>query len=203
MNAVYETNTTLPHYRFSLSLGETSEDKQREIMPDKSNKLLIFYSRALLSSAAIFFIPQISQIYQPVTAIPVVAEASLKSPRLDLERADLSTIARIRDLGNYSDGWDGYEGKSPSKTAISDAEKFSRLLSFDQVHAPRISLASDGEINFLWMLQDFRLDLGFYGDGTYSYYGKTTNGEEFMADDQPFDKVLPDQIIQLIRKKNY
>lgn len=84
-----------------------------------------------------------------------------------------------------------------------DAEKFSRLLSFDQVHAPHISLASDGEINFLWMLQDFRLDLGFYGDGTYSYYGRTTNGEEFMADDQPFDKALPDKIIQLIRKKSY
>jgi len=200
MNAIYER--TVPPYCFSLSLGETGESKQCEIMPHKSSKLSTFCSKALLSSAVLFICP-ISQIYQPVTAIPVITESSLKSSRLDLERADLSTIARIRDLSNYSDGWDGYKGKSPSKTAISDAEKFSRLLSFDQVHAPHISLASDGEINFLWMLQDFRLDLGFYGDGTYSYYGKTTNGEEFMADDQPFDKILPDQIVKLIRKKNY
>lgn len=155
-----------------------------------------------MSTAVILFSPQVSQIYQSITA-NTVAKASFKNSRLDLERADIITIARIRNFGDYLDGWDGDGGKSPSKAAISEAEKFARLLSFDKVYTPHISLASDGEINLLWILHDFRLDLGFYGDGTYSYYGRTADGEEFMADDQPFDKVLPDQIIQLIRKKSY
>ena len=70
----------------------------------------------------------------------------------------------------------------------------------DDVHAPYISLATDGEINFLWMLPHLRLDLGFYGDGTYSYYGKTAVGDGFLVDDASVCTPLPEQLLQLIRK---
>jgi hypothetical protein len=42
------------------------------------------------------------------------------------------------------------------------------------------------------------LDLGFYGDGTYSYYGTTTTGDEFLADEVSISTPLPAQILQLI-----
>ena len=45
----------------------------------------------------------------------------------------------------------------------------------ESVPIPHISLATDGEINFFWNLVNFRLDLGFFGDGTYSYYGENNN----------------------------
>ncbi len=59
-----------------------------------------------------------------------------------------------------------------------EAEAFARLLPLDKIYAPHISLAGDGEITFLWILPNFRLDLGFFGvDGTYAYYGKTLEGD--------------------------
>lgn len=146
-------------------------------------------------------IPVISNPYRSDT-VNCVVEASFKTPRLDVERGDLKTIARIREFSNYVDGWDGDEGIAPSEKAIKQAEAFARLLPFDEIYAPHISLASDGEINFLWNLQDFRFDLGFYGDGRYSYYGRTVSGEEFMADEQSVDTALPDRIIELIEKNS-
>jgi len=119
---------------------------------------------------------------------------------LDPSRTDLQMLARIRQLGTYSHGWDGAEGKAPSHAAVTDAERFTRILMRDDVYAPHISLATDGEINFLWMLPHLRLDLGFYGDGTYSYYGKTAAGDEFLVDDASVCTPLPEQLLQLIRK---
>jgi hypothetical protein len=110
-------------------------------------------------------------------------------------------LTRIRQLGIYPHGWDGADGKAPSQAAVRDAECFTRILVHDEIYAPSISLATDGEINFFWMLPHFRLDLGFYGDGTYSYYGTTTDGDEFLADEVAVSTPLPAQILQLIRKQ--
>lgn len=159
------------------------------------------YSWPMLSTN-ISSIPVISNPYRSDTVNCVVVEASFKTPRLDVERGDLKAIARIREFSNYVDGWDGDEGIAPSEKAIKQAEAFARLLPFDEIYAPHISLASDGEINFLWNLQDFRFDLGFYGDGRYSYYGRTVSGEEFMADERSVDTTLPDRIIELIEKNS-
>lgn len=127
-------------------------------------------------------------------------DAVVQEQRLDPSRTDLQMLARIRQLGTYSHGWDGAEGKAPSHAAVTDAERFTRILMRDDVYAPHISLATDGEINFLWMLPHLRLDLGFYGDGTYSYYGKTAAGDEFLVDDASVCTPLPAQLLQLIRK---
>ena len=128
------------------------------------------------------------------------SDAVVKEQRLDADRTAMQMLARIQALGTYSHGWDGAEGKAPTHAAITDAERFTRILMRDDVYAPHISLATDGEINFLWMLPHLRLDLGFYGDGTYSYYGKTAAGDEFLVDDTSVGTPLPEQILQLIRK---
>lgn len=84
------------------------------------------------------------------------------------------------------------------KNAIADAKKFIDKLPIEKVISPHISLASDGEVNFLWALEKFRLDLGFYGDGNYSYYGHTRAGKEFFEDARSISDSLPDEIITLI-----
>jgi hypothetical protein len=137
---------------------------------------------------------------QPETA-QVFIESSAKEQCLDASRIDVQMLARIRQLAIYPHGWDGAEGQAPSQAAVRDAECFTRILVHDDVYAPSISLATDGEINFFWMLPHFRLDLGFYGDGTYSYYGTTTTGDEFLADEVSISTPLPAQILQLIRKQ--
>ena len=129
-----------------------------------------------------------------------IVEAVEKNQRLNSDRVDLKTIARIREIGLYLDGWDNANGKAASKQATYDAEKFVRQL-FPDVKEPIITLAADGEINFLWILPDFRLDLGVYGDGSYSYYGKTSSGEEFIADENSLDEKLPEEILAFITNK--
>jgi hypothetical protein len=127
-------------------------------------------------------------------------ESVTKEQCLDASRTD-SMLARIRQLALYPQGWDGADGKAPSQAAVRDAECFTRILVDDDISSPSISLATDGEINFFWTLPHFRLDLGFYGDGTYSYYGTTTTGDEFLADDVSVSTPLPAQILRLIRKQ--
>jgi len=137
---------------------------------------------------------------QPETA-QIFVETSAREQCLDSSRTDIQMLTRIRQLGIYPHGWDGADGKAPSQATVRDAECFTRLLGHDDIYAPSISLATDGEINFFWMLPHFRLDLGFYGDGTYSYYGMTTTGDEFLADEVSISTPLPAQILQLIRKQ--
>jgi hypothetical protein len=95
------------------------------------------------------------------------------------------------------------DGKAPSEEAVDEAEKFAwSFLRDEGIEKPIISLAADGEIAFLWTLPDFRLDLGFYGDSTYSYYGRTSGGREFMSDGESIDAPLPEEIMKLIQNKN-
>jgi hypothetical protein len=136
---------------------------------------------------------------QPETAQGFI-ECVTKEQCLDASHTD-SMLARIRQLALYPHGWDGADGQAPSQAAVRDAECFTQILVHDDISAPSISLATDGEINFFWMLPHFRLDLGFYGDGTYSYYGTTTTGDEFLADDVSVSTPLPAQILQFIRKQ--
>jgi len=84
---------------------------------------------------------------------------------------------------------------------VNDAEQFVGSFLHDEgIEKPIISLAADGEIAFLWALPDFRLDLGFYGDGTYSYYGRSSTGKDFMSDEEPIDTPLPEEVLKLIRE---
>ena len=141
-----------------------------------------------------------TSLNQPETA-QVFIDSDAKEQCLDPNRTDIQMLTRIRQLAIYPHGWDGANGKAPSQAAVRDAECFTRILVHDDVYAPSISLATDGEINFFWMLPHFRLDLGFYGDGTYSYSGTTTAGDEFLADEIPVSTPLPTTILQLIRKQ--
>ena len=94
-----------------------------------------------------------------------------------------------------------YNGK-PNESNLKELFKSNFMWKlFPTVKEPFITLASDGEINFLWILPNFRLDLGIYGDGSYSYYGKTSGGEEFIADETPIDENLPEEILALITNK--
>jgi hypothetical protein len=115
------------------------------------------------------------------------------------DRDDIKVLARVRELSLYPDGWDGLVAKVPTRKAINDAEIFARNLMRNKVVVPHISLATDGEINFFWKKGGIVVDLGFFGDGTYSYYAKGLNGEEFMEDDIPSEQKLPQSIIDLLK----
>ena len=83
-------------------------------------------------------------------------------------------------------GWDGYGGIPASLSAISDA--FSFLSSRpEDIPLPTPQLSSDGEVGLYWRTRDFYGEVGFYGDGLFSYYVLITppNGSpvEYGGDD--------------------
>ena len=102
----------------------------------------------------------------------------------------------IQAIAKYQEGWDGEDAKAATDKAVKEAKDFvywlaSRGKLLGQT-VPHISLANDGEVNFLWRTERGVLDLGFYGTGTYSYYAKihdTQLNEEFGDDDLPSEDI--------------
>lgn len=85
--------------------------------------------------------------------------------------------------------------KEASSKALNDAKIFSNNhVQFLKKHPPKISLASDGEINFFWKKEGLIADLGFYGDKTYSYYIKIGN-KEYLKDDAKIEEALTTEIL--------
>ena len=68
----------------------------------------------------------------------------------------------------------------PSENALEDARSFVMRLPLAQVPEPEIRFADDGEVNFLWICESVHIDLGFYGTGTYSYFGHNGEGQEIQ-----------------------
>ena len=66
------------------------------------------------------------------------------------------------------------------------------------IQIPEIRLAHDGEINFLWDTSNYHVDLGFYGTGTYSYFGCNAQGVKVLDEDVPADSSLAKPIMDLL-----
>lgn len=120
---------------------------------------------------------------------------------LNTDRLDLILISKVRKLSKYPNDWCGNGSLKASIEAINNAEEFIRsLISIDKdIEPPYISLASDGEINFWWKLPKITLDLGLFGEGTYSYYAKLPD-TELLKDDVPISEKLPDEILAALKK---
>ncbi|WP_373533081.1 hypothetical protein [Vampirovibrio sp.] len=114
---------------------------------------------------------------------------------LDENRVDIQILTRLRTLGMYENGWYAPDSIAPSRETITDAEVFVRHIDWNKVERPFIGLAEDGEINFLWENSRIDLDLGFFGDGTYSYYAKLADGTEILRDYMPARESLPEDIL--------
>ncbi len=91
-------------------------------------------------------------------------------------------MTRLRDLHETPEDvrWPG--AVWPTKRALKDAEIFIASLPLLQVPEPDIRFADDGEVNFLWLGGNVHLDLGFYGTGTYSYFGCNAEGKEIQGE---------------------
>ena len=72
----------------------------------------------------------------------------------------------------------------PTNQAYKDAILFLKVLPTGSL-LPSIGFADDGEVNFSWKQNGIHIDLGFYGDGTYSYFAKDSEGNKYYGDDVP------------------
>jgi hypothetical protein len=85
--------------------------------------------------------------------------------------------------------------KTPSDRAFQDARNFILTLPLTQIVKPVIHVASDGEVNFHWAGADFQIDLGFYGDETFSFYGAKDGHEPILGDDVSVKEGIPGDLV--------
>ena len=108
-------------------------------------------------------------------------------------------LAKLKMLQNTPEA-DRFPGADwPTDQAFEEAASFVTLLPLPDILAPKIYIAHDGEINFLWKRDDgLHIDLGFYGDGTYSYYAIDKSGRESMGDDVAVSQGLPHVLTEML-----
>jgi hypothetical protein len=100
------------------------------------------------------------------------------------------------ELRPESERWPAAEW--PGGRAFEDARTFIHALPASSIPLPHLSFADDGEINFLWDQDGIHIDLGFYGTGTYSYFARGKDDEEFYDDDVPASDGLPYDLVALL-----
>ena len=87
----------------------------------------------------------------------------------------------------------------PMPEAFADAWEFASRLDLNSCDFPMVNMAGDGEINFFWQRESdgLKVDLGFYGTGTYSCYARKGD-QEIFADDVRVTDGLRDDIAALL-----
>ncbi|GEM_PF-1733221 len=113
-----------------------------------------------------------------------------------------AAISKIEEFRSRRDGWKGPDSLGPLECTIKDAKTFAAVvLADDKVEPPHIGLAADGEILFFWHNPQITIDLTIAGDGTYAYFAKLNSGQPFFEDAAPVTQNLPEEILDLIRRK--
>lgn len=112
----------------------------------------------------------------------------------------LAAIDYLRERVRFGVAADVAETASPEslKKALVDAEQFVKAWPDTLVAKPDVGLADDGEVNFFWKHRGTQVDLGFFGDGTYSYFAKDRHGERYFGDDLPAADGLARELLHVL-----
>lgn len=164
------------------------------------------------SSMALLCIPTDSQAKSPAPISRYTTPADTNSSDFGFEIGPHFSevdnlellVDQVRRLSTYENGWNGNDSLGPSSQALADAESFLRSISWRGRATPKISPASDGEVNFFWDTANAYIDLGFYGDSHYSFFAKGADGKMLSGDDVPVDdrttsELIADLIVSTVR----
>ena len=131
------------------------------------------------------------------TSISTLSAETLK-PSCGIEQVAWSLLQRLADLYSTPEGERWPDADWPTSEAFRDAWEFTTQLLLPLKELPHISLADDGEVNFAWSGGAIHIDLGFYGTGTYSYYGRDSDGSEYFGDEISVTSPLPEDLASLL-----
>ena len=104
-----------------------------------------------------------------------------------------ATLTSYLDL---DEDWDGYGGVRPTDKAVRDTLEFLNALPEDKV-PPKPMLAGSGEVGLFWDIEGFYCDVGFEGDGTYSYYGELNDAHSIGDEEVPVG-VFPEELLNSV-----
>lgn len=106
-------------------------------------------------------------------------------------RPTAALLDRLAELkSKYSTAWLPYS-TPPNENAFQNARDFVSTLPLSRMAKPAINVASDGEVNFQWSGVGFHIDLGFYGNGKFSFYGAKEGRAPIIGDDVPVKDGIP------------
>jgi hypothetical protein len=121
-------------------------------------------------------------------AIYVNVPANYSNPTKEL-------FDRLTELKTkYSTAWLP-NSRPPNDGAFQNARDFVLTLPLNRILKPAIHIASDGEVNFQWSGPDFRIDLGFYGDGKFSFYAAKEGCEPIIGEEVPVKEGIPKGLV--------
>ena len=126
---------------------------------------------------------------------PAVTSATVDT---ELSPQILRVLSRLNQLRSTPPEERGPQVEWPTEQAFVDARSFAVQMPSPLRALPHVSLADDGEVNFAWTKEDLYLDLGFYGDDTFSFYGRNSGGQESLGDDILVNHDWPEDLKQLI-----
>ncbi len=130
-------------------------------------------------------------------SIPTLSDETFQ-PSNGTKQGIWSLLHRLADLYLTPENERLPEVDWPTRKAFEDAWQFAKQLPENLEELPYISLADDGEVNFAWSGGAVYIDLGFYGTGTFSYYGRDGDGREYFGDDIPVASELPEELVSLL-----
>lgn len=117
--------------------------------------------------------------------------------------AEDKLAAELLSYLDLSEGWDGFESVPVPRDAVLDALSFLDLRPGD-IALPYPQIAPDGEVGFYWRSEDVFAEVGFYGDGEFSYYAKyTPKSGEFVQTGQDHCSVgdeWPEELLLILYK---
>ena len=120
------------------------------------------------------------------------------APEISWEPVLLLLLGRLSELRSLPEAERWPRADWPDEKAFEDARIFTERLPVPLRVPPHISLADDGEVNFAWSHEGTRIDLGFYGTSTFSYYARDKNANEWFGDEIPVSSPLPIELKVLL-----
>ena len=103
-------------------------------------------------------------------------------------------LERLRELRADPRAKQSPWAKRPANHAFGDAQRFVSAWDSEDLPMPDVGLADDGEVNFLWHAPRLHVDLGFFGDGTFSCFAQTPNGMRITIDGIAAEHGLPPEL---------
>jgi hypothetical protein len=126
------------------------------------------------------------------------AEQNVGPLRQSDQRSVLSSA--IMAYRHLPQDWDGEGGVAPLKGAIDDALAFIDLLPLT-AKLPKPMVSGDGEVGFYWKTGDGYIDVGFFGDGKITYYGRAVREGLEAEGANPFSRTnLPKDLLEVISR---
>ena len=101
-------------------------------------------------------------------------------------------VGHLRTFKFLQRNWNGYEGVPPSDRAVEDCVHFLKQLMTRVLPDPMVG--GDGEVGLFWENSEYAVEVGFMGDGHYSYCVMKAEDQSSFEDEGVNLDDLPEEL---------